>query len=148
MQVMCTDDLDKKDIDTTYNFRHINMPSRKILEMMLKLSKEDCVDIVNALNKINNQGIIELDNRSMLYKIMDNKGEALLPLSSLSTSEALFLTCLLADKTKTKIFVSDDILQLTAKTLRTFVSQFKDSKYVTVLFDDKNIAHFYNKRMV
>ena len=148
MKVMYSGDLDSKTIDSTYNFKCINTPSRKILEMASKLSKDDCADIVKMLNMINNQGIMEIDNRSMLYKIKDNKGEALLPFSSMSTSEALFFTSALADKTKTNIFVSKDITQLTVKTLKTFVELFKNSRYVTVIFDDENVAGFYADRMV
>lgn len=148
MRVMYSGDLDSKDIDITYNFKCINMPSRKILEMVSKISKDDCTDIVNMLNMINNQGIIEIDNKSMIYRVRDIKGESILPFNSMSTSEALFFVSALADKTKTKIFVSNDIMQLTVKTLKTFVNLFRDSEYVTVIFDDINIAHFYKKRMV
>lgn len=148
MRVMYSGDLDSKDIDTTYNFKCINMPSRKILEMVSKISKDDCTDIVNMLNMINNQGIIEINNKSMFYRVRDIKGESILPFNSMSTSEALFFVSALADKTKTKIFVSNDIMQLTVKTLKTFVNLFRDSEYVTVIFDDVNIAHFYKKRMV
>lgn len=148
MRVMYSGDLDSKDIDITYNFKCINMPSRKILEMVSKISKDDCTDIVNMLNMINNQGIIEIDNKSMIYRVRDIKGESILPFNSMSTSEALFFVSALADKTKTKIFVSNDIMQLTVKTLKTFVNLFRDSEYVTVIFDDVNIAHFYKKRMV
>lgn len=148
MKVMYSGDLDSKDIDITYNFKCINMPSRKILEMVSKISKDDCTDIVNMLNMINNQGIIEIDNKSMFYRVRDIKGESILPFNSMSTSEALFFVSALADKTKTKIFISNDIMQLTVKTLKTFVNLFRDSEYVTVIFDDINIAHFYKKRMV
>lgn len=148
MRVMYSGDLDSKDIDITYNFKCINMPSRKILEMVSKISKDDCTDIVNMLNMINNQGIIEIDNKSMIYRVRDIKGESILPFNSMSTSEALFFVSALADKTKTKIFVSNDIMQLTVKTLKMFVNLFRDSEYVTVIFDDVNIAHFYKKRMV
>lgn len=148
MRVMYSGDLDSKDIDITYNFKCINMPSRKILEMVSKISKDDCTDIVNMLNMINNQGIIEIDNKSMIYRVRDIKCESILPFNSMSTSEALFFVSALADKTKTKIFVSNDIMQLTVKTLKTFVNLFRDSEYVTVIFDDINIAHFYKKRMV
>lgn len=145
MRILSFDELTDDDINNCYNFACINMQDKNVFMLVSELTESDCRDIVDMLNAINNQGILEINKDALYYTIQDKHQEKKLPLSCMSTSEAVFLICALADKLKVHVILSNDIYQLTRRTIKTFNRFFKNSKYITLVFENEFDAGYYKK---
>lgn len=148
MNILYTEDLTDEIIDKSYSFTEdIKLNNETVYMLAEQLSETDCKELCDMLNMINNQGIININNKSYTYIVKDGDKEIRLGIASMSSSEALFLLCAIATKTKKHIIVSENARQLTHKTFKLFIRLFKDSPYITVVFDDEYLAWYYKEEV-
>lgn len=118
--------------------RATNPVVSKLLSKLKNTKVEELVDLVNS---ISNQGITVVDVEHMVYKWHDVEFD----FTDLSTAECLFLIAKAADISKTHVYLQHEVLQLTMTTFRKFSSIFKNSKYITLVFDSELKLNFYKR---
>lgn len=141
MRVITNNELSNRLYDDYEIFAGINMTEQRVRDMVGELSTEQCLRIVQCLNRINQQGIVSINAGDFSYRL--SGCDKVLSLTRLSTSEALFLVCCAAEALGRYIIVSKDISQLSRNTLELFYVLFWHSDFVVLCFDDYNEARYY-----
>lgn len=85
-------------------------------------------ELAQCLNSIQNQGIASVDLKTLTYTV----GSSILPLDAMATAEKVFLWAYIADACRIPIWIYKYDTQLSARTAKLFINQFKHSPYVNV----------------
>lgn len=103
--------------------------------LCLRLNDEINKDLINMLNKISkHKKIDDISGKHMKFKVKD----AWYPLSELSTAERIWMVSYAARVYKSNVMFRYGFNQMKQKTLRNYISEFKDCEYITILVDDDN----------
>ena len=107
----------------------ITLVEARVQELIQSYDSKDDRDIVDLLNKINDQGIIAVD--SILFKFQVN-GE-ILNLGEMSTAEKVFLIAYIATKKEKSVWFLDSVMNLEEDIFELFIVNFGQSQYVHIL---------------
>lgn len=142
MKIINADNLDVILNNSTY-LTDISMKSDKIYKIVTEanLTEAQEKELINLLNKINNQGIEWIDTANYKYSI---KGKKLL-MSSMSTAEALFTLAYIASLGPIERYFYKDIKELTKKSKELFFSYFKENPYINAIAEDSIVEYTYNE---
>lgn len=124
-------------------FKRINFADDKVTRLLDGISNSHKKQIIETLNKINNQNIQDINFDKYQYTHRDN----ILGFSKLSKAESVFLVASVADIKKTNVWLHTDITQLTRSTLIKFMKQFKNSPYINIIYDSELSRAFYNSAL-
>ncbi|MBR1455148.1 MAG: hypothetical protein IJ593_11000 [Lachnospiraceae bacterium] len=113
-----------------------------IVRQFAKLGKDD--EVLELL-KIFNENIVEFNSNEQTYTVRLNNVDRILPLNSLSTGERLFVLCKIADETKNKIVIQNDITQLDNDRINDFFRIWGKSEYVNVSIINSSYKPKYTK---
>lgn len=134
MKVVKELDLFKHD-GLIYSVRRID---REFIELCKMLSEEDCIDLVNYLNTIANQGISSFCVKSLTY-VRDDKT---LSLYDLSSGEWVFMIAWLARKCRVSVVLARCIKHINPMSMQKFVEDNRDNEFLIILTE--NDEYFYN----
>jgi hypothetical protein len=134
MKIMCKDDLTNAFKNEHLVFYLLDPKDGEVFDIITSVDPSKYQDIVVLLNKINNQGIESVDLANYTY-VREGK---VIPLVRMATSELIFLVAACANYTSTKICLWRDMRQLRVKTFKLFLAEFKNSEYITLIFDKRS----------
>lgn len=102
-----------------------------ILKQYAKLTNanEDMLKLLKFFNK----NIFDVNMQLRSYSVHYNGEDELLAITNLSRGEKFLAMCLMADRTKSKVYLSGEISQLAKPTLLKLIEMFKDSKYINIV---------------
>lgn len=129
MKIKCRESCEPKELLDFYFFRRIEFSTTEVLHLFTP--DFDKQELLELLNSVNNQGIEDINVSTYSYY---RKGKWL-GFADLCTAERVFLVSYFADLTKRHIYINGDISLLTRKTLCKFLRYFKDSEYITVVYN-------------
>lgn len=141
MEFIKKEDLAKKVNSNMTTLDVIDLKYREVGSLIDSLDdREDAEPLADLLNKINNQGIYDINIHKYTYMHLGKK----LWFDDLSTAEKVFLLAYAANKLKRTIYFNYDIKSLTKTTLKLFIKTFYSSPYVNVMYDEDKMTNFYN----
>lgn len=88
--------------------------------------------MLNLLKSFNYH-IKDVDISLQAYSVEIDGKTKRLNLTRLSSGERLLALCLMADETKNKVYVSNELTQLDKPAIIRFITMFKDSEYVNLV---------------
>ena len=107
------------------------------------LSDKEEENLCDFLNSINNQQIEHVYLNNGIYVQSGRR----LPLCCLSRAERMFLLGYLADKANKIIYFGQCFLQLTPKSLRTFLCKFANSEFVNFSYNSLDDFCYLNRNI-
>lgn len=125
--------------DRYWYFSRLSVYDTRFVELINMLDKSCEGEIVNVLNKINNQGVTSFNLVKGTY-VMDDKIE--LGFSNLSSGEILFLAAFAADRCKVHVFVNHYVQQLTRLSCALFFNMFGKSDFVDLVLDEEHVDYY------
>lgn len=124
-----------------YGYKRIDMALINLFKLIDK-SREN--EIVELLNKINNQGITKFNIESLTY---ERKGRTL-SLHELSSGEWIFIVAWLANITKTNIALGVCVQHLGPNIMDTFLQLNHNNSYLTIFTGNKiELYHFLKYKL-
>lgn len=107
----------------------IDFSRREVLNILVNACGNE-VQIIEALNSINNQGITSIDLVAKTYRI----GISLLALDCLSTAERLFLIAECAKQANIRVIFSAEVYELCKDVLILFITRYKAEDSVNIVY--------------
>lgn len=141
MQILTLPELNDmlKGKDKSGVFRVLSPLESRFAKIVNKIRGIDSTELVNLLNRINNQGITSIDTNTYSYVI---DGCIDLSYSDLATSEMLFLFAYAADYAGVQVFIYHYLDQLCLDTCKLFFSVFGKSDYVNMIVDEYSVSYY------
>lgn len=135
--------LDSLESDYVIIAKRDDLFSTVIRIALSKLSESKLTELVNLLNKINNQGIVSIDNKLMTYMTVSKKD---ITIDSMCSGEKIFLVAFLASVGMIKVVMYESMLELEGKLLKQYVEVFSDADIIVIA--DTKATCVYLKRLI
>jgi hypothetical protein len=135
--------LDSLESDYVIIAKRDDLFSTVIRIALSKLSESKLTELVNLLNKINNQGIVSIDNRLMTYTTVSKRD---ITIDSMCSGEKVFLVSFLASVGIIKVVIYESMLELEGKLLKQYVEVFCNADIIVIA--DTKATCVYLKRLI
>lgn len=112
----------------------------RLFRLLMRLDGAVSHDICTLLNKLNDQGIEEINCKAWYYV---RNGSERLPLTCLSTGETLYLAAFAGDSLHVPVYLYLGLRQLTRNSLKTLIKTYYRSSYVNLLCDSESQRDLY-----